>query len=259
MVQRLERARAQGVEVFADQYPYDASQTSLAAALVPRWAQAGGNAALRRRLADTGERARIVVEMRDNLARRGGAERIQIARYSPDSTIEGRTLAQIAATRKADAVETTLALLGAGDAGIVSFNMSDEDIVRLMRQPWTMTASDGALVPAGAGVPHPRGNGAFARKLHKYVVEDRVVDLASAVRSMSSLPATVYRLADRGVLRPGAYADVAVFDLARVRDRATFEDPHQLAEGMVHVLVNGRLALRDGAFTADHGGQVLRR
>lgn len=259
IVQRIDRARQEGVEVFADQYPYDASQTSLSAALMPRWAQAGGGDSLRRRLADPATRARIVAEMRDNLARRGGADRIRIGRHALDSTIEGQSLAQIATARSADPVETALALLSRGEASIVSFNMHDEDIERLMRQPWTMTASDGALVALGRGVPHPRGNGAFARKLRKYVVEDQVVDLAAAIRSMTSLPASVYRLPDRGVLRPGAVADVVVFDLAKVRDRATYENPHQVAEGMVHVLVNGRFAIRDAKFTGERAGAVLRR
>ena len=259
IVQRIDRAREAGIEVFADQYPYEASQTSLGAALVPRWAQAGGNAAFLQRLADPAQRARIVREMQENLARRGGAGRIQIARWGPDSSVEGRTLAQIAGARSADPVETALSMLERADAGIVSFNMHDEDIERLMRQPWTMTASDGALTRMGDGVPHPRGNGAFARKLRKYVVEDAVVGLADAVRSMTSLPATVYRMDDRGVLRPGAYADVVVFDLAAVRDRATFENPHQLAEGVVHVLVNGRTAWRDGRLVAEKHGQVLTR
>ena len=259
IVQRIDRAREAGIEVFADQYPYEASQTSLGAALVPRWAQAGGNAAFLQRLADPAQRSRIVREMHENLARRGGAGRIQIARWSPDSSVEGRTLAQIAGARSADAVETALSMLERADAGIVSFNMHDDDIERLMRQPWTMTASDGALTRMGDGVPHPRGNGAFARKLRRYVVEDGVVGLADAVRSMTSLPASVYRMDDRGVLRPGAYADVVVFDLAAVRDRATFENPHQLAEGIVHVLVNGRTAWRDGRLVAEKHGQVLTR
>lgn len=259
IAQRVERAREQGVEIFADQYPYEASQTSLDAALVPRWAQGGGSDSLRARLADAATRARIVGEMRENLARRGGAERIQIGRYAADTSVEGMTLAQIAAARNLEPVEAALALLARGGAGIVSFNMHDDDIARLMRQPWTMTASDGALVAAGQGVPHPRGNGAFARKLRKYVVEDGVVGLGDAVRSMTSLPAAVYRLPDRGVLRAGAHADVVVFDLARVRDRATYEDPHQMAEGMVHVLVNGRFAIRDGSFTDELAGEVLRR
>ncbi|HEU4631391.1 MAG TPA: D-aminoacylase [Gemmatimonadaceae bacterium] len=259
IVQRVERARAQGVEVFADQYPYDASQTSLDAALVPRWAQAGGDDSLRARLADAAQRPRIEAGMRENLARRGGAARIRIARFRPDTTVEGHTLAELTARQGGDTIATALSLITRGSVGIVSFNMDDADIERLMRQPWTMTASDGALVRAGEGVPHPRGNGAFPRKLRKYVVEDEVVSLPFAIRTMTSLPATVYRVADRGVLRPGAYADVVVFDLAKVRDRATFEDPHQLAEGMVHVLVNGRLAIRDGAFTDARAGKVLRR
>ena len=259
IVQRIDRAREEGIEVFADQYPYEASSTSLSAALVPRWAQAGGTAAFRTRIADPADRARIVPEMRENLARRGGGARIQIARYGPDSTIEGRTLAQVAAARGTDQIETALALLAKSDVSIVSFNMLDEDIERLMRQPWTMTSSDGALVPFGVGMPHPRGNGAFSRKLRKYVVEQHVVDLPAAIRSMTSLPATVFNLPDRGVLRPGAFADVVVFDLAKVRDRATYEQPHQMSEGMVQVLVNGRFAIRDGKFTTEHAGRVLRR
>ncbi|HYD51402.1 MAG TPA: amidohydrolase family protein [Gemmatimonadaceae bacterium] len=259
LVQRIERARAAGVEVFADQYPYEASSTSLGAALLPRWAQAGGAPAMRQRLADAGQRARIVADMRANLARRGGAARIRIARYAPDSVIEGRSLEQVAAARQLGAVETALALLERGDASIVSFNMHDEDIERLMRQPWTMTASDGDLIPLGRGMPHPRGNGAFARRLRRYVVEEPVVDLAATIRSMTSLPAMVYEVADRGTIRPEAYADLVVFDLARVRDRATYDDPHQLAEGMVHVLVNGRLAIRDGTFVDARAGRVLRK
>jgi len=259
IVQRIDRARAEGVEVFADQYPYEASSTSLAAALVPRWAQAGGTAAFRARIADPVQRARIIPEMRENLARRGGAARIQVASYGPDRTLDGKTLAQVAAAQDADAVETALALLAKGDVSIVSFNMLDEDIERLMRQPWTMTSSDGALISFGSGMPHPRGNGAFSRKIRKYVVEDHVVELPAAIRSMTSLPATVFNLADRGVLRPGAFADVVVFDLAKVYDRATYTNPHQMSEGMVDVLVNGKFAVRDGKFTDAHEGRVLRR
>ncbi|HEY0970574.1 MAG TPA: amidohydrolase family protein [Gemmatimonadales bacterium] len=259
IVNRVERARAEGVEVFADQYPYEASSTSLAAALVPRWAQAGGGDSLRARLANAGQRSRIVAEMRENLARRGGAERIRISRHAADSTVEGLTLAAIAARQGVDAVETAIALVTAGGPQVVSFNMHDDDIERLMRQPWTMTASDGSLVRAGSGVPHPRGNGAFARKLRHYAVEEAVVDLPFAIRSMTSLPATVYNLRDRGWIRSGARADLVVFDLGGLRDVATFDDPHRIAEGMVHVLVNGRLAIRDGEFTDELAGQVLRR
>ena len=208
---------------------------------------------------DAATRRRIVAEMTENLDRRGGADRIRIANFGPDSTVEGKSLREIAEARRLDAVETALAMLQQGEAGIVSFNMLDDDIETLMRQPWTMTSSDGALVAAGNGVPHPRGNGAFPRKIRKYVVEDQVVELAAAIRSMTSLPAAVYRMPDRGVVRAGAAADLVVFDLAAVRDRATYDDPHQIAEGMRWVLVNGVLAVDEGRFTDAKGGRVLRR
>jgi N-acyl-D-aspartate/D-glutamate deacylase len=137
--------------------------------------------------------------------------------------------------------------------------MDSTDIHRLMRQPWTMTASDGDLVPMGRGVPHPRAYGTFPRKLRRYALDARVVGLEDAVRSMTALPASVYRMRDRGVLRPGAYADVVVLDLARVRDRATYERPHQLAEGVAYVVVNGALAVDDGRVTDARGGRVLSR
>jgi N-acyl-D-aspartate/D-glutamate deacylase len=137
--------------------------------------------------------------------------------------------------------------------------MLEDDVRAFMTQTWTMTASDGDLVPMGEGVPHPRVYGTFARKIRRYVVEEQVVRLEDAVRSMTSLPAQVFRMKDRGVLRAGAFADITVFDLARVRDTATYDKPHQLAEGMVHVLVNGRAAIADGALTAERAGRVIRR
>jgi N-acyl-D-amino-acid deacylase len=141
----------------------------------------------------------------------------------------------------------------------VSFNMHEDDVRTLMAQPWTMTASDGDLVPFGEGVPHPRSYGTFPRKIRHYVLEEGVVDLAFAIRSMTSLPARVFRMDDRGVLVPGAVADVVVFDLDRLRDVGTFDDPHHLAEGMIHVFVNGEAALRDGSFTGVLAGRVLLR
>jgi N-acyl-D-amino-acid deacylase len=259
IIRRIEAARAEGVEVFADQYPYLASATSLAAALVPGWAQEGGRAGLRDRLRDPEARVRIEAAMEENLRRRGGAERIQFRRHEPDPSIEGRTLAEVAALRGLDGVGAAMALLEEGSPAIVSFNMDERDVAELMRQPWTMTSSDGAFPAWGEGVPHPRSYGAFPRKIRKYAVEDGVVSLEHAVRSMTSLPARVHRMWDRGLLQPGAVADLVVFDLARVNDPATFTDPHRLAEGMVHVLVNGAFAIRNGEFTDVRTGRVLRR
>lgn len=259
IVQRVERAREAGIEIYADQYPYEASQTSLSAALVPRWVQADGGDSLRARFANPSLRPRIEAEMTENLARRGGAARIQIGSFRSDPSLEGKTLAEIAAERNAGELATAIDLVLKGGAGIVSFNMHDDDIERLMQQPWVMTSSDGALVRLGSGVPHPRGNGAFPRKIRRYVVEEGVVSLPDAIRSMTSLPSTVYRLPDRGALRPGSAADVVVFDLPAVRDMATFENPHQISQGMKYVLVNGRFAIRDGEFTNEKAGKVLRR
>lgn len=256
---RVERARARGVQVYADQYPYPASATGLSAALVPRWAEEGGDDSLRARLRDPETRERIRRAMVENLERRGGPGRIQFRRHEPDPSIEGRTLADVAGERDLHPVEAAMELIAAGGAGIVSFNMHPDDVARFMRQPWTMTCTDGGLVPMGEGVPHPRNYGAFPRKLREYVREEGVIGLEHAIRSMTSLPAAVFGMRDRGVIREGAIADVVVFDLEAVRDRATFQDPHQLSEGMVHVFVNGEPAIADGEITGGLHGKVLSR
>ncbi|MGI9173953.1 MAG: N-acyl-D-amino-acid deacylase family protein [Rhodothermales bacterium] len=259
IVRRIERARQEGIEVYADQYPYEASATGLASALLPRWAQAGGRDSLLSRIGDPDVRPRVLDAMAENLARRGGAERIQIRTYEPDTTIQGKTLAWVAGREGKTALETALALIEGGYAGIVSFNMDAADVQTFMQQPWTMTCSDGGLVPMGQGVPHPRNYGTFPRKIRTYVLEEHAIDLAAAIRSMTYLPASVMGLPDRGLLRSGTVADIVVFDLEQIQDRATFGEPHQLSEGIIHVFVGGRLALQDGRFTDVRNGRVLGR
>jgi N-acyl-D-amino-acid deacylase len=249
MTTRIEQARARGVAVFADQYPYDASSTSLRAALVPGVTElpaAGRDAAM------------LEATVRENIRRRGGATSIRIAFYAPDPSLQGRTLAQIAASRGVSSETAALEIMRRGNASIVSFNMSEEDIRHIMRQPYTMASSDGALVPPGAGHPHPRNNGAFARRLAVYVRERGVIGLEFAIRSMTSLPASVFDMPDRGIIREDAAADIVIFDPAAVRDRATYDDPHQLAEGMSYVIVNGLVVLDEGTFTDKLPGRVLR-
>jgi N-acyl-D-aspartate/D-glutamate deacylase len=196
--------------------------------------------------------------VKENLRRRGGPKSIVIAFFRQDPSLEGKSLAEIAAATRRDAESVAVDLVSRGDASIVSFNMSEEDIERIMRQAWTMTSSDGGLVPFGSGRPHPRNNGAFARKLARYVRDRRTVTLEFAVRSMTSLPAEVFGIKDRGVLRAGAWADIAIFDPATVQDRATYADPHQLATGVEYVLVNGEVALDRGKFSPGVSGKVLR-
>lgn len=259
VVQRVERARAEGVQVFADQYPYTASATSLTAALVPRWAQSGGRDSLLHRLSQDDVRARILDDMTESLARRGGPGRIQFRRFDPEAAIEGMTLAEVAAERDEKPLQTALALIERDTPGIISFNMLDEDVERFMRQPWTMTSSDGGLVERGDGMPHPRNYGAFPRKLGRYARDRDVVGLGLAVRSMTHLSASVMNIPNRGQIQPGAAADAVVFDLDRIDDTATFRSPHRLSEGIVHVLVNGRLVVREGDATGIRAGRTLSR
>jgi len=259
IVHRIERARAAGVEVWADQYPYPASATGLSAALLPRWAQVGGQDSLAVRLNDPATLARIRAEMVENLARRGGADRIQFRRYRQDPSIEGRLLSEVAEERGMDPIDLSIEYIRVASPSIVSFNMHEKDIQTFMRQPWTMASSDGDLVPWMEGVPHPRAYGAFPRKLRHYALEEGVIDLPFAIRSMTSLPAQVYRIPHRGIIREGMAADVVVFDLETLRDKATFTEPHQLSEGMVHVFVNGQAAIKDREFTGVLAGKVLKK
>jgi N-acyl-D-amino-acid deacylase len=257
LVDAIERARRRGVEVYADQYAYEASGTSIVAALIPRWAEVGGRKALLDRL-NGEDAAKVRAAISDNIARRGGAEKLVISDYPPDRAVEGRSLAAIARSRSLPPVDLVVTLLQQGDAALVSFNMSDDDIVRIMQQPWTMTCSDGDLTAPGQGKPHPRGYGAFARKLAVYVRDRHVIDLPHAVRSMTSLPAMVFGLRDRGTLRDGAVADIVVFDPAQFQDRATYQEPQQIATGVRAVLVNGVIAMEGGAPTGKRAGRFVR-
>jgi N-acyl-D-aspartate/D-glutamate deacylase len=195
--------------------------------------------------------------MKTNIARRGGADTLVISRFRADPSLEGKSLDELAKAANTTPEEVALDLLLKGGAGLVSFNMTDKDIELIMKQPWTMTSTDGGLGPMGVGRPHPRAYGAFPRKLRLYVRERKTIDWPFAIRSMTSLPATVFGLKDRGVLRPGAWADIVVFDPEKVRDLATYEDPHQLSAGIDTILVNGHLARLDGAFTATLAGRVV--
>lgn len=237
----IDDARARGVEVFADQYPYDASSTSLTAALAPGGVQATDA---------------VVTE---NLARRGGPDAILIAFCRSDKTTEGKTLTEVATARGVTPVKAAQAIIAAGGASIVSFNMSEADIENIMRRSYTMASSDGGLVPVGSGHPHPRDYGAFARRLAVYVRQKQVVPIEFAIRSMTSLPAAVFGFTDRGTIRPGAFADLVVFDPATIRDTATYAEPQQLATGVSDVLVNGVPVLLDGTFTDARPGRVLRK
>jgi len=256
LVERIAQARDRGVEVYADQYPYEASGTGIVGALIPRWAKVGGRPELIKRIGGA-DHARLAADIRRNVERRGGPGKLVISFYRPNPSLEGQSLAQVSKAMNKPPEEAAMDLLVKGDASLVSFNMTESDIELIMRQPFTMTCTDGDLVPFGQGKPHPRGNGAFARKIHRYVNERGTIDLPFAIRSMTSLPASVFGLKDRGMLRVGAWADILVFDAAKVRDTATYLEPHQLSEGMEYVLVNGALAKDADTWTGKLGGRVV--
>lgn len=258
-IKLIEDARAEGLSIWADQYPYAASGTSLQASLVPGWAQEGGRDALAKRLANPEQRALIRKEMAGNLERRAGANAIMIRGYAPDPSLEGMRLDEIAKRKLQDPLDTAIDMLMKGGAGVVSFNMNEADLEAIMKQPWTMTSTDGALVEFGKGAEHPRAYGAFPRKFRRYVLDRGVISMEQAVHSSTGLPAQVFAIKDRGVLKPGAYADVIVFDPNTIRDVATYEKPHAYSEGMRYVFVNGRLALAEGKVTAERHGRVLLR
>lgn len=245
LLKSIEDARARGVQVFADQYPYEASSTSLRAALLPGQVEAPTE--------------KDLPTIRDNLRRRGGPNAILIAFFRADPSLQGRRLSDIAETRNVAPEVVALQLMAQGSLSIVSFNMSEADIANIMRAPFTMASSDGGLVAVGAGHPHPRDYGAFARRLGVYVRDRKVVPLEFAIRSMTTLPATVFGLVDRGVIRPGAFADLVIFDPATISDAATYEDPQKLAVGVTDVLVNGIPVMLAGKFTEASPGRVLKK
>jgi N-acyl-D-amino-acid deacylase len=247
----VRRARAQGQRVTADQYPYTASGTGLGAALLPRWAEVGGNDSLRARIRNPEYRDRLVAEMQNNLRRRGGAASLLIT-GGRDSALVGKTLDAIARSRNADPILTALEILMNGGAGVASFNMNEDDIAAFMREPWVFTGSDGSD-------GHPRKYGTYPRKLRRYVMERRVLTLEQMVQRSSRDVAVALGIAERGSLAAGQLADVIVFDTAKVAERATYEEPERLAEGMQYVVVNGTLAVSEGALTGALPGRGVRR
>ena len=245
----IRQARADGLDVTADQYPYTASGSSVTASLIPRWAEVGGNSALLQRIGDPAVRPRLVREMEENLKRRGGADSLRII-SGRDHSLIGKTLAAIAREKHISPVDAALEIIKSGGAGVASFNMSEADVENFMKQDFVMTGSDGS-----GG--HPRKYGTFPRKLRIYVYDKKTISLPFAIHSSTALTAQMLRLADRGQLREGYFADVIAFDPATVSDRATYEHPDVLATGIKYVIVNGKLAVDGGKYTGTLAGRAL--
>ena len=256
----IERARADGVDVIADQYPYTASSTGLAVT-IPNWVHEGGSLALCERLRDPAVRARI----RDEYVETGRAwDRIAIARARHRPEWAGRTVQELASEAAQDPLEWTCDALVEHDGAIdiVHHSMSEDDVRYVMAKEWVSIGSDSrANAPYGplsSGKPHPRSYGTFPRVLGHYARDEGVLTLEDAVRKMTSLTAERLRLRGRGVVREGWWADLVVFDPERVIDVATYDDPHRYPIGIEHVIVNGEFALEAGETTTGRHGRFLR-
>ena len=265
----VEQAQARGVNVTACQYPYTAGGTGLQSTL-PGWAQEGGREKMLERLRNPAERARMRRDIEnntevENLLAGATFDGVQIASVpsDKDQSIVGKRLSQIAAERGKDEWETLFTILLENDGRVAALYhmMSEEDVRTAMRFPWVSVGTDSSAIKPegelGRGQPHPRSYGTFPRILGRYVRDEGVLPLQEAVRKMTSLAASQLKIADRGTLRPGYFADIVVFDPRTVADTATFEKPHQYPVGIDAVIVNGVVTVQNGHHTGAHAGRAL--
>lgn len=261
----IEKAREEGYQVWADQYPYEATSTKLSV-LTPDWAQEGGYGALTERLRSASLRETLLEGIRKRMDIRGGPScvRISTLKTGPNTRWIGHTVAELAADRNVSGEEAVRELLAEEQASVraVYFSLGKEDLETIIQSPIVAVCSDAPGVDPdvyGSQNVHPRAYGSHARVLGKYVREKKLLSLQTAVWKMTGLPAKIFHIPRRGRLEPGFAADLSVFDPSRIRDRATYEKPHQYAEGVMNVWVNGVLSVKDGRLTGAAGGKVLRK
>jgi len=254
-LEKIAAARAEGRIVTADQYPYIASSTSLAAMVIPAWALNDGKEGFAKIADDPKRGRRLRAEIERNLEGRNGGEAVRIASYSPRPSRVGKDLATIAEEEETTALDVVIDIQRNGGASAISFGMSEEDVRAIMQSDFVATASDGSARSINEKTrPHPRSFGTFPRKI-RYAEDEKVITLEHAVRSSSGLPASILGLPDRGIVRPGAFADIVVFDPETFRDAATFEEPMIYAEGARYVFVNGVALIADGELPEQPGAR----
>jgi N-acyl-D-amino-acid deacylase len=262
-LQLIDEARDRGLDISCDVYPYIASSTFLWA-LLPPWVQEGGLDKLLERLRGKENRKRIKENFINglpgwpNLVEASGWDGILVSSARKNKDLEGKTLQELAEARKTEPAEALFDVLLEEDANVlmVLYGMAEEDVTRILAHPAAMVGSD--AIPS-TGKPHPRYFGTFPRILSKYVREDKAFSLQEAIRKMTSMPAQKLGLQDRGMLKAGMWADVAVFDPKTVKDQATFTNPRQYPAGIPYVLVNGQFVVRKGKVTGTLPGKVLRK
>lgn len=257
-------AREKGLVVTIDAYAYTASSTSLNT-ILPSWALAGGLEEGKKRLADEATKKKIIEEIKKNLkdSKFKDYSYAFVASYAPNKDFNGKNIKEIAkmvrGKDKLDAqIEQILEMYQAGGAQMVYHKMDEPDVQNILREPFTMIASDSGVRTAGEGNPHPRGYGNNVRVLGRYVRELKIITLEDAIRKMTSLPAQTFNLKDRGLIKEGFAADLVVFDEKTVADKATFDNPHQYPVGISSVFVNGKLTFADGQMNNVRNGQALR-
>ncbi|MFQ6037584.1 MAG: amidohydrolase family protein [Candidatus Aminicenantales bacterium] len=263
IIRLIEEARAQGVDIWADCYPYNSSGSDGRVVLIPRWAL-GRNfqESLERVLEDPDKTRALYSDIQHNLTWRGGAENIVVMDF-PEKSWVGKTLAELAEESGLSDVEMVLELQRRGyprmpgGARLRGFSMSELDIEAFSARPWTATSSDAGIALPGDGPVHARFYGTFPRKIRRYALERKALTLENAVRASTSLPAQILGLRDRGMVREGFAADLVVFDPKTIRDKATFFDPHQYAEGILYVMANGTFLVEEGTLTWKRPGRVL--
>ena len=252
----IEDAKRRGITIFADQYPYNASSTGLASAIVPSWVSAGGM--LKANLTDENKLPGIKKEIEENIERRGGPESLVIVSYPEDSRFDGKNLKEISQMKGMSVVETAIALILEDSPSIISFNMKDSDIATFMQKDYVMTCSDGHIEVPGDNKPHPRNYGTFTRKIRKYVLEDKLITMEHAIRAATSLPAEMTGLTNRGSLKEGKIADIVIFNPANIKDNATFDDPHQYSAGVQFLLISGEVVISEGQYNGKLAGKPVR-
>ncbi|MFL5245159.1 MAG: amidohydrolase family protein [Gemmataceae bacterium] len=255
----IEKARKEGVVVTADQYPYVASSTSLAATVVPPRFREGSDKDYQARFDDKEKGPLLRKAIAEEIKACQNGQAIRIARYKPKPAWQGKNLAAIAEQEKRPVLDIVVEIEKNGSAQIVHFSMSDEDVRLIMKQPFVATASDGSSQdPKSNTIPHPRSYGCFARKIGFFAIEEKLTLVEQAIRSASGLPADILHLPQRGYLKKDYFADIVVLDSKTYRDKATFDNPHQLATGVRYLFVNGKLAIEDGKYGDVLAGKALR-
>ena len=251
IVKSIENAQKEGIQVTANQYPYDASATGLKSAVAPRWAESGGKDSLFIRYNNPKLTKRILEDTKRNITRRGGPDKLLIVK-SEEPKFVGKNLLEISKMLNVSPEVAVFKALKTGYVRVASFNMNPEDIKTFMQQDWVVTGSDG-------NTGHPRKYGSFPRKYNKYVQQEEVLDIASFINGSTSKTADIFKIKNRGKLQEGYYADIIIFNPKTFKDIADYTDAFQLSEGLEYSIVNGKMSVENGKFTEQLNGKVLKK